>query len=210
MQRGFYFNQTRCIGCYTCVVACKDWHDVPAGPASWMRVKTVEKGKYPDLFVAFLSATCYHCLEPSCINACPVNAVTKQKQDGIVVVDREMCLGKDNCQLCLDACPYDAPQFGAEENAKMQKCDLCFERWFEGKKPICIDACPTQALDAGTIEELRAKYGDNREAEGFLYSEKIAPSITFKPKKDTKRLDVQRVEVCPCFNSNRPTVKLNI
>jgi len=51
MQMGFYFDQTRCTGCFTCVVACKDWHDVPPGPASWMRVTTVEKGKYPDLFV---------------------------------------------------------------------------------------------------------------------------------------------------------------
>ena len=44
MQMGFYFDQTLCTGCYTCIVACKDWHDVPAGPASWMRLKTVEKG----------------------------------------------------------------------------------------------------------------------------------------------------------------------
>jgi anaerobic dimethyl sulfoxide reductase subunit B (iron-sulfur subunit) len=39
MQLAFYFDQTRCTGCYTCAVACKDWHDVPAGPASWMRVE---------------------------------------------------------------------------------------------------------------------------------------------------------------------------
>ena len=38
MQLAFYFDQTRCTGCYACVVACKDWHDIPAGPASWMRV----------------------------------------------------------------------------------------------------------------------------------------------------------------------------
>jgi anaerobic dimethyl sulfoxide reductase subunit B (iron-sulfur subunit) len=38
MQLAFYFDQTRCTGCYTCVVACKDWHDIPAGPASWMLI----------------------------------------------------------------------------------------------------------------------------------------------------------------------------
>ena len=43
-QYGIYINQNRCTGCFACVVACKDWHDVPAGPASWIRVKTVEKG----------------------------------------------------------------------------------------------------------------------------------------------------------------------
>jgi anaerobic dimethyl sulfoxide reductase subunit B (iron-sulfur subunit) len=99
--------------------------------------------------------------------------------------------------LCLEACPYDAPQFGAEESAKMQKCDLCLERWAEHKKPICVDACPMRALDAGPIKELRAKYGDIKEAEGFVYSEKLTPTIAFKPKKDTKGLAVQSIEVAP-------------
>ena len=47
-QMGFYFDQTRCTGCYACVVACKDWHDIDAGPVSWMRVNTIEKGKFLD------------------------------------------------------------------------------------------------------------------------------------------------------------------
>ncbi|MBM4462739.1 MAG: 4Fe-4S dicluster domain-containing protein [Chloroflexi bacterium] len=197
MQTGFYFDQTRCTGCFTCVVACKDWHDVPAGPASWMRVTTIEKGKYPDVFVAFLATPCYHCLEPACVDACPVNAITKRAKDGIVVVDRETCLGRDKCQLCLEACSYEAPQFGAEENAKMQKCDLCLDRWAEHKKPICVDACPMRALDAGPMKELKAKYGDITEAEGFTYSEKMIPSVVCKPKKDTKGLAVQKIEVAP-------------
>ena len=197
MQMGFYFDQTRCTGCDACIVACKDWHDVPAGPASWIRIRTIEKGKYPDLFVASLFTSCYHCLEPACLKACPVNAISKRKQDGIVAVDRESCLGQDNCQSCLDSCPYDVPQFGSEENAKMQKCGLCLERLAGNRKPICVDACPMRALDAGAIEELRAKYGDNREAEGFVYADKLTPAITFKPRKDIKGLPVQRIEVAP-------------
>ena len=127
MQMGFYFDQTRCTGCLTCIVACKDYNNVAAGPASWRRVTTIEKGKYPDLFVAFLSAACYHCLEPACVIACPADAISKRASDGIVLVDREACLGKDHCAMCLDACPYKAPQFGAEENAKMQKCNFCID-----------------------------------------------------------------------------------
>ena len=201
MQYGIYIDQNRCTGCFTCVVACRDWHDVPAGPASWIRVKTIEKGKYPDLFVAFLPVACYHCLKPACVPACPVNAITK-REDGIVTIDRETCLGKDNCGLCLEACPYDAPQFGAEENAKMQKCDFCLERWTEGKKPICVDACHMRALDAGPIDELRAKYGDVRDTESFMYSEDLVPSIIFKPKKDTKGLAVQKIEITPNPRTN--------
>lgn len=134
MQYGIYINEDRCMGCFACVVACKDWHDVPAGPASWMRVKTIEKGRFPNLFVAFLPQTCNHCLNPACVSVCPVNAITKRPEDGIVIVDGETCLGKDQCGLCLQACPYDAPQFGVEENARMQKCDLCLDRLREGEE----------------------------------------------------------------------------
>jgi anaerobic dimethyl sulfoxide reductase subunit B (iron-sulfur subunit) len=169
---------------------------VPAGPASWIRINTIEKGKYPDLFVAFLPVTCYHCLQPACIPACPTDAITKRDEDGIVTVDTEMCLGA-GCQLCLEACPYDAPQFGSEEDAKMQKCDLCVDRWAEGKKPICVDGCPMWALDAGPVDELRAKYGDVRCAEGFVYSEDLAPSITFKPKQGAKGLVTQKILISP-------------
>lgn len=197
MQYGFYFDQNRCTGCTTCVVACHDWHDVPAGPANWLRVKTTEKGKYPDLFVTFLPSACYHCLEPACVPACPVNAITKRNEDGVVTVDADVCLGKDSCGRCLEACPYDAPQFGAEENAKMQKCDLCMDRLAEGKKPICVESCPLWALDAGPLDELREKYGDVRNTESFVYSEKLAPSINFKPRIDKKGLAIQRVEVRP-------------
>jgi len=77
-----------------------------------------------------------------------------------VTVDREMCLGKDNCHMCLEACPYESPQFGFEENARMQKCDLCVDRWAEGKKPVCVGGCPMWALDVGPLDELRAKYCD--------------------------------------------------
>jgi len=186
MQLAFYFDQTRCIGCFTCVVACKDWHDVPAGPASWRRVRTIEEGKYPEPFVAFLSTACYHCAEPACLSACPVNAISKRGQDGIVVVNKEECLGKDSCGLCLEACPYQSPQFGAEPDAKMQKCDLCLERWEENNKPICVSSCPTRALDAGPVEEMKNKYGDTTTATGFDFSDKLKPSIVFKAKQKAR------------------------
>ena len=197
MQYGFYFDQNRCTGCFTCTVACHDWHDINAGPASWLRIKTTQKGKYPDLFISFLYMACYHCQEPACATVCPVSAITKREDDGIVTVDRETCMGKDNCSLCLDSCSYDAPQFGIEENSKMQKCNFCIDRWAEGKKPVCVESCPTWALDAGPLDELQTKYGDVRDADGFICSKELNPSIIFKPKRDTKGLVAWKVDIVP-------------
>jgi len=184
MQLGFYFDQTRCVGCYTCVVACKDWHDIAAGPVSWRWISAIEKGTYPNPFVAYLSLSCLHCEQPNCIPVCPVNAIFKRKQDGIVIVDREACLGNSKCaMLCKDACPYSAPQFGEESGAKMQKCHFCLDRLAEGKKPICVESCPMRALDSGPINDLIARYGDTMETEGFIYSSDVKPIIIFKPKR---------------------------
>ncbi len=182
MQMGFFFDQTRCTGCYACVVACKDWHDVPAGPASWRRVETIERGTFPDVFVAYLATSCYHCQNPACVTACPAGAITKRREDGIVLVDSALCLGRDNCDLCLQACEYRAPQFGSEPNARMQKCDLCLDRLAGGRQPICVAACPMRALDAGPIDELVAKYGEHTQAEGFTFSEGLKPAVVFKAK----------------------------
>lgn len=186
-QMGFYFDQTRCTGCYTCAVACKDWHDLDAGPVNWMRVRAIEKGKFPNVFVAYLVSPCYQCAEPPCVLACPAAAIVKRESDGIVVVDREKCLGATECRtLCLNACPWDAPQFGSEENARMQKCDLCLERLEKGQQTICVEACPMYALDVGPLDELKAKYGDGVEAEGFSYSERFKPALVSRARRQDR------------------------
>ncbi len=187
-QMGFYFNQTHCTGCYTCSVACKDWHDIPAGTVNWMQVKVIEKGKFPDVFVAYLASPCYHCAKPACALACPAGAIHKRESDGIVVVEREKCRGNEECKmLCRNACPWHVPQFGPEKAAKMQKCDLCLERLAEGKQPVCVESCPMYALDAGPLDVLRAKYDKTTAgAEGFTPSERLKPSVLFKPRRNTR------------------------
>lgn len=182
MQLGFHFDQPRCIGCHTCAVACADWHDTEE-KAKWLRVTTIEQGDFPDVFVSFLALPCCHCEQPDCVAACPVGAIAKRTEDGIVVVARELCLGKNKCDLCLQACPYQVPQFGSEDNAKMQKCNLCLERVTQNQQPICIEACPMWALDFGPLDQLKAKYGDLNEAVGFAYSAETSPAIVFKSKR---------------------------
>ncbi len=184
MQLGFYFDQSRCSGCFACVVACKDWHDIPAGSVFWRRLITTEEGRFPRVSVAFFSVSCYHCARPLCLEACPVGAIRKREEDGIVVVDRDSCLGLGKCGgSCREACPYGAPQFGEEADHRMQKCDLCQERWAEGKKPICVQACPMRALDAGSLEELELRYGKKREeVSGLARDMESQPSILCKGK----------------------------
>ena len=183
-QLGFYFDQTRCTGCYACAVACKDWHDLEQGPAKWMRVTPIEYGKFPDLFVAYMVSPCYHCVNPPCLRVCPEDAILKREADGIVFVDQTKCVGKDICKNpCLKACSWNVPQFGQEENPKMQKCNFCMERIEAGQRPVCVEACPMFALDAGPMDQLKEKYGDMTETEGFRYSEKFNPSTVFKPKR---------------------------
>jgi len=180
---GFYFDQTRCTGCFACQVACKDWHDIDAGPVKWITLLEIEEGKFPNPFLAYLIATCYHCENPACQKACPADAIEKMDDTGIVLVDPAKCQGKDDCgALCQKACPWDAPQFGPEQNACMQKCDLCCSRLAAGQNPICVDACPMFAMDAGPMEGLKEKYGDAVEAKGFRRSKKLGPSIIFKSK----------------------------
>ncbi|MHA1105404.1 MAG: hypothetical protein ACTSPN_06740 [Promethearchaeota archaeon] len=48
-QMGFYIDQSRCIGCFTCSIACKDWHDITAASVNWMRIIQIEEGKFPNL-----------------------------------------------------------------------------------------------------------------------------------------------------------------
>lgn len=183
-QYGFYFDQTRCIGCHTCAVACKDWYDTNAGPVNWMRVTEILKGKYPNLKMTYLSIACNHCADPPCVKSCPTSAISKREKDGIVIVNSDKCLGYEECGgKCLKVCPWNAPQFLNHEKAKMEKCNLCFERLEKGKQAICVEACPMFALDVGSIEDLKQKYIYTTETEGFKTTNKFKPSIIFKPKR---------------------------
>ncbi len=181
MQLAFYFDQSRCTGCLTCTVACKDWHDIPAGPIFRTRIEEAQRRRFPDVSVTFLRRHCYHCAEPACVPACPAGAIEKSRDNGIVIVEREACMGREACGAsCFTACPYEVPQFGADRNAGMDKCDLCLERWREGRKPVCVEACPMRALDAGPMAELERTYGTLRETEGFTYDDTCRPSVIFK------------------------------
>ncbi|MHA2404723.1 MAG: FAD-dependent oxidoreductase [Candidatus Kariarchaeaceae archaeon] len=108
--------------------------------------------------------------------------VTLGFSEEAAISEAERCL---NCagHLCKDVCPYSAPQFVEAEKTRMQKCNYCVDRFDIGKQPICVEACYARALDSGTLDELKSKYGEIQESPGFSYSISAKPSIVFKPKK---------------------------
>lgn len=183
-QIAFYFDQSRCIGCYTCVAACRSWKQLDRISPDLIQIISREQGEFPNVFLSFLFLTCFHCAEPPCIPACPLNLIQKRVEDGIVVVkDPGQCTG---CQICIEACPYGAPKLMERDSARFSvlKCDLCLDRLERGKSPVCVTSCPVEALDAGPMKALIAKYGGYGKVEGFSNDRKVDPSVIFRAVGD--------------------------
>jgi len=106
---------------------------------------------------------CRHCEEPPCIPACPVDAISKHKETGLVRIDSNTCIG---CKLCVEACPYGGP-VGIPVEVKNSKgsystkviCDLC-----DGQ-PSCVESCPTGALQFISRDEANKKRGQQNMGE---------------------------------------------
>ncbi|MCL5957970.1 MAG: 4Fe-4S dicluster domain-containing protein [Chloroflexi bacterium] len=153
-HRQFHHERALCTGCHTCAVACKDWKDIPAGPVNLRRVTSIERGTYPNVSVIHDSVSCNHCVNAACVPACPAGAIHQRPSDGVVVVDRDACIGASACgKMCYAVCPYGAPQFGPEANPRMQLCDLCLDRLQAGKQPVCVDACPLRVLSLASVPQ---------------------------------------------------------
>lgn len=204
-QLAFHFDQTRCMGCQTCVVACKDWNELAPGTAKLRNMYDQENGTFPNVSVFMTLFSCNHCAEPACIKACPYSAIYKRETDGIVVLDRNLCQGYGECK---NACPYDAPQLpdddqetpslSADTNTKghkMIKCNMCLDRIEDGQKPVCVGACLTRAIDVDTISNIEAKYPNAKTIKtgtltqfpddlpsGGTEADRTTPSFYFTPR----------------------------
>lgn len=147
-QYGMLIDLRRCIGCHACSVACKAEFDVPLGRyRSW--VEYIEKGTYPNTTRSFLPRLCNHCSDPPCVPVCPTGATWKREEDGIVVVDPDICIG---CKYCVQACPYDA-RFVNPDTGTADKCDFCRHRVEQGLMPSCVNACMGDARIFGDLND---------------------------------------------------------
>jgi len=177
-QYAFFFDESRCVDCRACAVACRDWNDNEVGCAKFLRRFTWEEGTFPELKMHTLFAPCYHCEEPACLKACPNGAIVKEDKYGAVLVDQERCEG---CRSCWDACPYGAPRFADDSpKTKMNKCNMCIDRLEQGQMPVCANSCLTRALDFGPLSEMKGKYGEVQTLPGMPSPDTTKPSLVIK------------------------------
>ena len=166
-QLGLVIDLDTCVGCQTCVTACRSWNDHGHGgplaelepygerpDGAWLnRVHSYEAGEGDAARTVHFPRSCLHCAEPACVTVCPTGASYKREEDGIVLVNASLCIG---CGLCAWACPYGARELDPVEHV-MRKCTLCVDRIYNEslpvseRQPACVLACPTRARHFGDL-----------------------------------------------------------
>jgi formate dehydrogenase iron-sulfur subunit len=177
---GFFTDTSLCIGCKACEVACKEWNGVPEdglnwtgksfdntaglGADSWRHVAFIEQreplsGHAPNFQREsegfrwlMASDVCKHCTHAACLDVCPTGAIFRT-EFGTVVVQEDICNG---CGYCVPACPYGVLD-KREEDGRIFKCTLCYDRLQVGQEPACAKACPTDSIQFGELDELRER-----------------------------------------------------
>jgi Fe-S-cluster-containing dehydrogenase component len=142
-------DQKKCIGCLSCEVHCKTFHNLPRGPrlGQIIRVGPKMAGGVPR--TSFVFMPCFHCEDPWCVAVCPTGAMRKRPEDGIVYVESSLCVG---CKSCITACPWGAPQWNPN-TGRAVKCNYCMDRLDRGLKPACVTKCVTHCLHFGGVKE---------------------------------------------------------
>ncbi len=140
----------RCIDCERCMEACAKTNDVP----DYGYRTTILEKDVPDAIGRkreFIPVLCNQCNNPPCVRACPTKATYKDKQNGIVMMHYEKCIG---CKTCVLACPYNARYFNEEKHA-IDKCNFCFDtRLSKGEKlTACAAACPAGVRIFGDLSD---------------------------------------------------------
>ncbi len=194
-----------CVGCHACVTNCKEWNTSgEAGPmvdqnpygkdptgTFFNRVQTFEVGEFPNTETVHFPKSCLHCEDPPCVPVCPTGASYKRKEDGIVLVDYDKCIG---CKYCSWACPYGARELD-EQQKVMKKCTLCVDRIYdttmtaEERRPACVRACPTSARLFGDIHDPESVVSKAiREAGGYQLMAEWGtnPANHYLPRRKTK------------------------
>jgi tetrathionate reductase subunit B len=203
---GMGIQVDRCIGCGRCVDACKRENNVPDEPfffRTWVERYTISddgevtvdspnggrdgfKGQTTEKRVLksfFVPKICNQCEKPPCVQVCPVGA-TYRTQDGVVLVDRDYCIG---CRYCIQACPYGA-RFLHPKTRTAEKCTFCYHRIVKGLLPACVEVCPTQARIFGDMKSIASPLGRFKRMNKINV---LKPNLNTEPKVYYADLDME-------------------
>jgi Fe-S-cluster-containing dehydrogenase component len=157
---GMLYDATLCIGCKTCVVACRKANNLDYESYSTLwdnpvdlsaRTKNIIKLYHEGDKSSYMKAQCMHCLDPGCVGACMMGSFQK-REHGIVTWKGDRCIG---CRYCAVACPYEVPKFEWDKALpKVVKCEMCSHLVAKGQIPACCDVCPRHAVIYGPYPEL--------------------------------------------------------
>lgn len=140
-QYSFEVDLDQCSGCKACVTACHAMNGLLPNEA-WRDVgQLVSRDASPPRLQTVTTA-CHHCVDPGCLNGCPVLAYEKDPETGIVRHLDDQCMG---CQYCVLKCPYEVPKYSSQLGI-VRKCDMCSQRLEIGEAPACVQACPNEAI----------------------------------------------------------------
>ena len=131
MRKMLLIDYELCTGCRMCVMACSFTKTNTFNPAR-SRIGIV-KWEEEALRIPIM---CQHCEEAPCIACCPVDAISKNEETGLVEINSQVCIG---CKMCMMICPFGGPSYEPVEK-RVVNCDLC------GGNPACVEVCPTEAL----------------------------------------------------------------
>jgi formate dehydrogenase iron-sulfur subunit len=162
-----FVDVTKCDGCRACMVACKNWNDLPAEPQdflgsaqshakttadTWNVLQYIEyENSKGGLDYLFRHSACFHCTDAACEKVCPENAIS-YTDFGTVVIDQEKCVG---CGYCVNNCPFEVISLkeyvdkNGDKYRKAHKCTMCTDRLEEGLQPACVTTCHTGAMEFG-------------------------------------------------------------
>jgi formate dehydrogenase iron-sulfur subunit len=154
-QYAFEVDLDKCSGCKACVAACHSLNGLEPGE-SWRSVGLLVADDPVSPIQQTVTTACHHCVDPACLNGCPVLAYEKDSVTGIVKHLDDQCIG---CQYCVLKCPYEVPQFSSRLGI-VRKCDMCSSRLSAGEAPACVQACPSAAIRITIVQKaaIQLKY----------------------------------------------------
>ena len=147
-QFAFSVDLDKCSACKGCVTACHNLNGLEE-EETWRSVGTIVGEVAGMSEQKTVTTACHHCVDPGCMNGCPVLAYEKDEVTGIVRHLDDQCIG---CEYCVMKCPYEVPQY-SESKGIVRKCDMCYSRLAEGEAPACVQACPNEAIAISIVDQ---------------------------------------------------------